>query len=48
MMIAENTPEGKPIKIEKKMRLERSSVTAMVTKINVINDNITDKNRYNF
>lgn len=47
-MIAENTPEGKPIKIEKKMRLERSSVTAMVTKINVINDNITDKNRYNF
>ena len=48
MMIAENTPEGKPIKIEKKILLDRISVTAMVTRINVINDIIADKNRFNF
>jgi len=48
MMIAENIPEGKPIKIEKKILLDRISVTAMVTRINVINDIIADKNRFNF
>ena len=47
-IIAENTPEGKPIKIEKKIRLERTSVTTMVTTTNEITDNISDRNKEHF
>lgn len=48
MRMAENTPEGNPIKIEKKILLERSSVTPMVTSTNVINARIIDRTRVYF
>ncbi len=48
MMMAENTPKGKPIKMEKKILLERSSVIVMVTRINVINARIIDRPRVYF
>jgi hypothetical protein len=47
-IIADITPEGKPIKIEKKIRLERISVTIIVTTTNEINENIIDRNKENF
>lgn len=34
-MIAETNPKGNPMKIEKNIRVERSSVTSIVTKTSV-------------
>lgn len=38
MMIAANKPVGNPMKMEKNMRVDKSSVTKIVTRIKVIID----------
>ena len=43
-MMAENRPAGNPKKIEKKILDERSSVTRIVTRINVIIDRMIESN----
>ena len=42
--MAENRPAGNPKKIEKKILDERSSVTRIVTRINVIIDRMIESN----